>query len=315
MRFSQRNPTIAPGKTQELWTIALVGAGNQSFFGGRSANAVFVGDGDGVLYANLRLRAYSLTDGRERASVRTGTTARCMTIFPDGDLLVATDHRLHRLDPSTLAERQRWERGVPEFSDSIALVGNTCALANWQGPSVSLVDLATGRTQRRSWVALPRLIESPNRTYLLASGDGGLSTIDVDGGDRTDAFRTTSGRDAVIQGDRLWIIDGRPRFGVRDMGESKTLRAYDVGRGVEARRLRIPAGANRLFVAGPRLWAVGRASIVEVDVGGEARVIAQWMAPVGHQWSAVDPILGLAFSSTVDFTSPVRMACHVLGRP
>lgn len=315
MRFSRRNLRIAAGTSQELWTIALVGAGNQTYFGSRSANAIFVGDGDGVLYANLRLRAYSLTDGREVSSVRTGTTVRCMTRFADGDLLVATDHRLHRLDPLTLVERQRWERGVPEFSDSIALQGTTCVVANWQGPSVSLVDLTTGRVRRRSWVALPRLVESPGRPYLIASLDGEVSTIDVERGERTAAFRTTSARDAVIQGDRLWIIDGRPKFGAADTGESQTLRAYDVGRGVEATRLRIPARVNRLFVAGPRLWAMGRDTIIEVEVDGEARVVAQWKAPAGHQWSAVDPLLCLAFSSTVDFTSAVRMTCHVVARP
>jgi hypothetical protein len=301
MRFLQRNLGVAPGTSQEIWTITLVGTGNQTFFGGRSADAIFVGDGDGVLYANLRFRAYSVTDGREVASVRTGTTVRCMTRFADGDLLVATDHRLHRLDPLTLVERQRWEDGVPEFADTIALQGTTCVVANWQGPSISLVDLTSGRSRRRSWAALPRIVEAPDRPYLIASRDGEVSTIDVERGERTVAFRTTSARDAVILGDRLWIIDGRPKFGVADTGGSRALRGYDVDRGAEGTRLRIPAEARRLFVAGPRLWAMGRDSIVEVEVDGEARAVAEWKAPTGRQWSAVDPLHGMAFSSSTDF--------------
>lgn len=314
MRLLRPDLAMPPGMSQELWTIDLVGSGHQTYFGGGSAKAIFIGDGDGVLYANLRFRAYSVTDGREVASVRTGTTVRCMTRFADGDLLVATDHRLHRLDPLTLVERRRWDDGVPEFTDTIALQGTTCVVANWRGPSISLVDLTSGRSRRRSWVALPRIVEAPDRPYLIASRDGEVSTVDVERGERTVAFRATSARDAVIFGDRLWIIDGRPKFGVADTGESRTLRGYDIDSGVEGTRLRIPVEARRLFAAGPRLWAMGRDSIVEVEVDGGARAVAQWKAPTGHQWSAVDPLLGMAFSSSTDFAAPIRMTCQVLGR-
>jgi hypothetical protein len=312
MRFSRRTTADEPGRSRPIWTTTLVGTGEQTYFGGQSAEAIFVGDGDGVLYANLRFRAYSLTDGREFASVRTGTTVRCLTRFEDGDLLVATDHRLHRLNPLTLAEHQRWERGVPEFGDSIALQGMTCLVANWRGPNVSLVDLQTGRAVRRSWVAMPRLVESPDRAYLIASQDGEVSTIDVERGERIRAFKATSARDAVIIGDRLWIIDGRPKYGAADKGESGTLRGYDIGSGVERTRLQLPGKARRLCVAGPAVWALGSGSIVAVNVGGEARVEAHWKAPEGEHWSAVDPLRGLAFSSSTDFAAPIRMTCHVL---
>ena len=303
------------GKTytgRSRWTIRLAGRGNQTSFAGGREDVIYVGDGDGVMYTDLRFRAYSLTDGREVASVRTGTTVRCMAAFPDGDLLAATDHRLHRLDPTSLAEHQRWERGVPDFGSSIALTGDICAIANWRGPWVALVNLADGKVRRRRWVGLPRLVGTPASPLLIASKDGEVSSIDLVRGERTSVLSVTGARDAVVNAGLLWLIEGRPEYGVADDGESQTVLAYDLDLGAEVHRVRMASSANRLSVDGDFLWVFGRDSIVEVCLGEPVRVVRRWPVPPDHQWSAVDPVRRLGFSTTTAFSSPTTLTCHVL---
>lgn len=298
--------------TRTLWTAQLAGHANQTFFAGGRHGLAYVGDGDGVLYANLRFRAFSLADGHEVASVRTGTTVRCVTTFPDGDLLAATDHRLHRLDPLTLAERRRWDRGVPDYGDSIALCDSVCALASWRGPTVALVNLDDGAVRRRRWVDLPRLVETPTWPLLIASSDGEVSTVDLARGDRTVAYRTAETRDALVHEGMLWIVKGRPKHGVKDEGESRDLLAYDLTTGVRTHELHMPSSANRLAAAGDAVWAFGRDWIVEIHWRGQPAVVGRWPVPTGHRWSAVDPVRRLALSSTTSFTAPSTMTCHVL---
>ena len=299
-------------RARDIWAADVPGFGNQSFFAGGRADVVHAGDGDGVLFANLRFRSFDGTTGREIASIRTGTTVRCLTHFDDGDLLVATDHRLHRLDAETLSERQRWERQIPHYVDSMARYKMTCVVANWQGPSAALIDLVAGTVRRRSWVPLPRVVEAPEGPYLLASGIGTVARIEIDSGRIHPLFTAASARDATVVSETLWIIEGRPEYGAKDPGEGRSLRAYEMGAGVERLRLALPASANRLQFGGGSLWAWGRSGLAEISVS-DPMVVGFWPAPHGHLWVAVDPNRRRALCVEDSFARPaVRITCHAL---
>jgi len=186
-------------------------------------------------------------------------------------------------------------------------------MANWLGPSVSFVNLGDGSVRRRSLVDLPRVIEGPEGPYLLASRAGGVSKLDVDRGLSTEAFRTTGGRDAIVRLGLLWLVDGRPRHGVKDQGESSLLRAYDLADGVEVGKVKLPANVNRLCATDVGLWARGRDTLVEVRIDGDTRVAGVWAAPSKQTWVAVDPLRRLGLSIPIGLGGEVtRLTCRAL---
>ena len=100
-----RRPRLDPGPTRERWTIPLHGTSNQTGFPGP----------------------------------RAGTTVRCLTTFPDGDLLVATDHRLH-----------------------------VCVMpVGWQGPAVAVIGLRGQKPTRHRSTHEVRVIPAAGGPYLL----------------------------------------------------------------------------------------------------------------------------------------------------
>lgn len=244
--------------------------------------------------------------------MRTGTTVRCVTTFPDGDLLAATDHRLHRLDPLTLAEQRRWERGIPDYGSSIALSDGVCALADWKGPTVALVSLDDGAVRRRRWADLPRLVETPAGPLLIASGDGQVARVDITRGERTEGFRAAETRDALFHEGMLLILKGRPKYGVMDEGESSSLLAYELATGAKTQALRLLTPANRLIAAGDTVWAFGRDWILEISGSGRLAVRGRWHVPAGHRWSLVDPVRRLALCTTTSFKATSTVTCLAL---
>src|SRR4051794_20877391 len=157
-----------PLVSRQRWSRPLAGFAAHAPFIHRPSGSVFVADGWGVTFASLSFRRYDLATGEELARVRTGTSVRCVAWLPGGEeLIAATDSRLLRLGTTDLAERQRWERRIPRYLDSMALVddGSRVVAANWTRPSVGIVDLATGSVRLRR--GLPTMLVVDGRPEPL----------------------------------------------------------------------------------------------------------------------------------------------------
>ena len=132
-----------------VWTQAVHGLGGHNPLFDPAGAALYVSDGWGNRpVPALRFRRLDLASGAETAKWPCGSSVRCMVPLDGGDLLVATDQRLVRLDALTLAERARWNRSV-RHATTMAVHGGVAVAGNPVLPTITLVDLVTGAVRRK----------------------------------------------------------------------------------------------------------------------------------------------------------------------
>jgi hypothetical protein len=218
-----------------LWTIEIRGAGGQNPFFDAAGASLYATDGWGKAPApTLRFRRFDALTGREEARWSCGSTVRCATPIGDGDLLVATDQRLARLDAATLAERQRWNRSV-RHADTIAVSGSITVAANWRMPTVSLVDLATGVVRRKRHGGMTAVVPRPGADPLLVGGStGGISVIHAASGVIRPVRPAPPALDVALSSDgrALWLTTGI-RVVVTERADGASLRPGDATRRLE----------------------------------------------------------------------------------
>jgi hypothetical protein len=300
----------------ERWTKPI--PGYTAHFGRihAASDSLFVADGWGVTFASLRFRRFDLRTGTEVASIRTGTSVRCFALVPGADELVAaTDTKLFRLGINRLDERQRWDRRIPRYANTIVLRGTFAVVADWMKPRVSIVDLATGGVRRRDAPPILAVIDGPGDPLLVAGskGGGGIATIEPRTGVVGPVRAAPPAIDAVVDPDglSLWMTSG-----VRGAW-SET----QVSPGSPTRRLRrqwlddsrppveyaLPEGALSVQIGEHEMWLASDDALIALARpfgSGQARI---WRAPTDHDIRWVHPDARIAIVVKRDFEATNAM--------
>lgn len=111
-------------KTEILWRKRL----ENGIFGSIAptqdpfcADVFYVADGWGSSYASMRLRRMSFATGEETASALLRNAVRCMHFSADAQHIFAvTDSKIYRLRRGSLQIAEKYEKGVPKYSDFVA---------------------------------------------------------------------------------------------------------------------------------------------------------------------------------------------------
>ncbi|HLO34486.1 MAG TPA: hypothetical protein VK194_00320 [Candidatus Deferrimicrobium sp.] len=289
--------TGPPLRGSQRWTTPIRGYAAHAGRIHVPSGSLLLSDGWGVSVASLRFRRHALSTGEELASIRTGTAARCFAVLPDDtELIAATDSKLFRLGIARLDERERWERRVPRYSNSIAVRGSCAVVANWKDPRVSIIDLATGRVRRRDAPEMMLVVDGP-ADPLLVSGTrgGGTATIDPASGRLSAIRETPPAIDAVMDPDALslWSTVGVrgtwSRTSVVPGSPTQTLRRDWLDDREPARQFVLPVGVGRIAIGRSEMWLASKTDLVALPmpVGvGPARV---WHSPADHKIEWFDP--------------------------
>ena len=280
-----------PGESL-LWSVQIPGSGFQKAFPGRDADVVHISDGSGVLFPHLAFRTYALADGRQTGTVKTGTPIRAIARFADGDLLAASDSRLHRLSPVTLIERGRWETRIPRYTDTMVVRDDHVAVANWIGPGVGFVDLADGKVRRRTVGDQPRLIQADDDQYVMSAATGEVWSIDPVGARITPAFTAFRAIAVVAAFGILWVLEGRPD----KPKPSKRLLRFDLATGQDVGGAELAVAVEQLAAGRLGVWGVSDEQVVWIAGPDGQRAGRVWRAEPGESWIAVDPDRGVAFA-------------------
>jgi hypothetical protein len=276
-----------------LWTIQVPGSAVQRIFPGGEADVVHVSDGDGVMFPHLAFRTFALSDGRHTGTVKTGTPIRAVVHLADGDLLAASDSRLHRLSPVTLLERGRWETRIPRYTETMAVEGGHVAVANWLGPTIGFVDLGDGKVRRRTAGDHPRLVQDGARAFALGAATGEVWAVDVADARVTEAFTAFRAIAVVAAFGILWLLEGRPD----KPKASKRLLRFDLATGQDVGGAELAVAVERLVTGRLGVWGISDDHLVWIAGPDGERAGRVWRAAVGEQWLAVDPDRGIAFAA------------------
>ncbi|MGH2465606.1 MAG: hypothetical protein ACRDGI_09100 [Candidatus Limnocylindrales bacterium] len=286
------------------------GASNHDAFIHLPSGSLFLGDGWGVFYAALRFRRYDLASGRELASIRTGTSVRCLQFLDDGqELLAATDTKLWRLGTAALDLRERWDRLVPRYSDSIVVRDQLAVVANWRQPKFAMVDLATGRVRRRPGPALMTILDARIGPVLVGGEAGGVMLLDLKRAETTDLIDTPPALAAVLapDGESLWIT-----VGVRHQTpHTRELRAYPLASGAEPAVYELPIPVGPVVAGQMSVWLAHAEHLLMLNASDGFRTARSWRAPAGHGVLAFDPDerLVLTTSESNPAASSSRLTC------
>jgi len=297
------------------WTAEL--HGYTAHFGSIHApsNSLLVADGWGVAVAGLRFRRFDLGSGAERASIRTGTAVRCRAVVPgDEELIVATDTKLFRLGLDGLDERQRWDRRIPRYANTIVLRGSFVVMADWMNPRVSIVDLAGGGIRRRSSQPIVAVIDGPGDPLLVggAAAGGGIASIDPRSGTIGPTLEAPPAIDVAVDHDdaSVWMTTGvRGTWTltrVTPASPTRRLRRQWLDGSRPAEEFELPAGALQIAIGSRELWLASDEALIAVPlpVGSEAGRI--WPGPSGqairwfHPDLRVAVTVGRRFDATTD---------------
>lgn len=198
------------------WRTIVPGDGGHRLWQDTDDNAVLVGDGWGIAWAALRLRALDLEDGHERLSTRLGNAVRAMTRDADGHWLAATDGRLFKLDRSTLRPTTKWAKRIPRYADELVAGGGFVHFANHVSPTLHAMDLKHGVVRRRLIGGAVR-IHSNGKQLIATSSSGGVFLADfgLGAGPRQIAEADTVGGSSADRNGRVWLSlgDGLRRTG------------------------------------------------------------------------------------------------------
>jgi hypothetical protein len=294
-----------------LWTIEVHGAAGQNPFFDDSGASLYATDGWGKAPApTLRFRRFDSATGQEEARWPCGSTVRCAAPIGDGDLLVATDQRLARLDGRTLVERRRWDRSV-KHANTIAVAGSIAVTANWRQPTITIVDLETGAVRRKRHAAMTSVVARPGADPLLVGGaTGGIATIDPLTGTIHPLRPAPPALDAALSADQraLWLTTGI-RVVVTERPDGASLRPGDATRWLESHPLgggeptviEVPLPVRTVATAGDSLWLTP-GPIQGADQFVLVRSTDRddwhlWRPPSGQVVAAVSPRAGLALTS------------------
>jgi hypothetical protein len=289
-----------------LWTIEVRGAGGQNPFFDASGASLYATDGWGKAPApTLRFRRFDALTGREEARWPCGSTVRCATPIGDGDLLVATDQRLARLDAGTLVERRRWDHSV-KHADTIAVAGGIAVAANWRLPTVTLVDLETGVVRRKRHGEMTLVVSRPGGgdPLLVGGAKGAIAVINPARGVIRPIRPAPPALDAALSPDgrTLWLTTGT-RVIVIERPDGASLRPGEATSRVERHPLdggdpsviELPMPVRTVACDGDRggLWLTpgpvpGTEQFVIARPDGDARW-RLWRAPAGLAVVAVSP--------------------------
>lgn len=294
-----------------LWTIEVRGAAGQNPFFDDSGASLYSTDGWGKAPApTLRFRRFDAGTGQEEARWPCGSTVRCATPVGDGDLLVATDQRLARLDGRTLVERQRWDRSV-KHANTIAVAGSVAVAANWRLPTITIVDLETGAVRRKRHGEMTSVVARPGGDPLLVGGTtGGIAEIDGLTGTIHPLRPAPAALDTALSADghSLWLTTGirvvvteRPHGASLRPGDATSrLESHPLGGG-EPTAIEVPLPVRTVATATDSLWltpgpiqGADQFLLIRPTDGDDSHL---WRPPYGQVVAAVAPRAGLALTS------------------
>lgn len=307
------NPTLR-------WTAQIDGTAAHGITIFSATGSVYRGDGWGTgSYSSMRFRRHDLASGHEAASFRSFNGLRCCTVLDAGDLLAASDRKLFRLDPLTLEERERWDRRIPRFPDTMAVVGRSVLLANWLDKRVGIVDLDSGRVRRRDGPPMPKILARDRRPLLVGGApDGGTWTAALTDGTVKRLHATPPARDAALDpsGNILHLLVGI-RAQVKPLATSpgppsRELRLIRLDGELATTSHRLPTGALRVTV-GSKSILLGSGSFVMRAAREDRLTWTRWSFPSDHEVVAMDPDEGLVITIRPYFDSSTsEMACWEL---
>ena len=252
---------------------------------------------------------------------------RCIVELDGGDLLVATDQRLARLDAVTLAERARWNRSV-RHATTMAVRDGVAAAGNPALPTITLVDLVSGAIRRKRHGALLAILGRRDGDPVLVGGSpGGLATIDPGTGTIRRLRPAPPAMAAALADDQrgVWLVVGiRVIRTEHDGGVSRRpgdhvtrVEWHPLGEG-KPRIVDVPLPVRTIAVGPGSIWLTARpmAGSPEYLVIGESgdrwRI---WRPPDEHVIHAVAPALGLAVTTPrrAPDTGRSVFTCHQIG--
>jgi hypothetical protein len=147
-------------------------------------HSIYVSDGWGANYAEIRLRRLSLTDGRETKSVLLRSTPGCLYFHSDKKtLMVALGKRIAEIDRTNLRVLNYWTDDVPQYSQYINMIESKrmLLLMNWAKPTLSLYDLKNSARQKKKIGSCKGIFKINENDFLICSGkEGGIWLYSAD---------------------------------------------------------------------------------------------------------------------------------------
>jgi hypothetical protein len=309
-----------------LWTQEVHGVGGNNPLFDPGGRALFVSDGWGNRPAPaLRFRRLDLATGTETANWPCGSTVRCFVELDGGDMLVATDQRLARLDALTLTERARWNRSV-RHATTLAVRGGVAVAGNPALPTITLVDLGTGAVRRKRHGSVVAILGRRDGDPVLVGGSsGGLATIDPATGAIRKLRPAPAAMAAALAHDQqgVWLVAGiRVVRTEHDGGVSlrpgdavTRVEWHPLGEG-EPRIVDVPLPVRTIAAGAGSIWLTARPTagspeyLVIGETGGRWRI---WRPPDEHVIHVVAPVLGLAVTTprrAAPITGRSAFTCH-----
>ncbi len=320
-------PTLSEIGGMSVWTQEVHGVGGHNPLFDPAGAALYVSDGWGNRpVPALRFRRLDLASGAETAKWPCGSSVRCLVLLEGGDLLVATDQRLVRLDALTLAERARWNRSVRHATtmavqDGVAVAGNPVM------PTIGLVDLVTGGVRRKRHEPVVAILGRRDGDPVLVGGSsGGLAAIDPATGTIRKLRSIPPAMAAALAEDRqgVWLVAGI-RMNVSERPGGVSLRPGDAVTRVEwhplgdgqPRAVEVPLPVRTIAVGPDSIWLTpapisgSPQYLVIGETGGGWRI---WRPPDREAIEAVAPALGLVVTTARrQATERTAFTCHRIG--
>lgn len=159
----------------QIWTIQM----KNSISGGImlpqtdpfDASVFYVSDGFRSTYSSMRFRKLSIATGEELANVPTKDCTRC--IYCDKEYIYAfLSKRILKLHRSDLTVAEAYKEKIPRCTDYVASDGTgVFMLANWNAPSLSVLELQTQRTHRKKIDGCCGIFRTESNTFLIFNYD------------------------------------------------------------------------------------------------------------------------------------------------
>lgn len=321
------HPTLIEIGGTSIWTQEVHGVGGHNPLFDPAGFALYVSDGWGNRpVPALRFRRLDLATGAETAKWPCGSAVRCLVPLDGGDLLVATDQRLVRLDAVTLAERARWKRSV-RHATAMAVQGGVAVVGNPVMPTIGLVDLVTGGVRRKRHEPVVAILRHRDGDLVLVGGSsGGITALDPATGTIRKLRSTPPAMAAALAEDRqgVWLVAGI-RVNIIDRPGGVSLRPGDALARVEwhplgdgqPRAVEVPLPVRTIAVGLGSIWLTpgpisGSSQYLLIgEADGGWRI---WRPPDREAIEAVAPMLGLVVTTARrQGTERTVFTCHRVG--
>ncbi len=307
MRLSPQRKQPVAAELRPLWETVVPGSRAHCFAASPQSASVFVSGGWGVAHPALRVHQLDAITGVERRALSTRHQAVNSMVVHGASLWVATDRRLFHVLAADLSVTEQWDKGLVTYPHQLAVREGLVVMANWRGPTVGILDPATGRMRRRKAGEQPVLVSTDEHVEVLTAVEPGRWVVDeAKASLRSLTVPASSVVDAAYCGG-VWVVTGG-RLEVDRQGESATstrqpsnvLLELETGRQVE---LAAPCTALTADVQRGLLWAVlgeERDRLVAVDVA-RAAVVGTFSCPGGSAFEHVAPACDVALARTTLF--------------